>query len=37
MVTMVAIRVNQREQALKIKYSVNYNAGDIKFSGNALV
>lgn len=37
MVTLIAIRINQREQHLKIKYNVNYKNGDIKFSGNALM
>lgn len=33
LVTVFAIRLNRREQDLKIKYDVNYKTGDIKFSG----
>lgn len=36
-VSVFAIRLNQREQSLKIKYDVNYNSGDLKYSGDALV
>jgi len=35
--TYVAIRVNSKEQKLKIKYGVNYNEGDVIFEGKALV
>ena len=36
-VTFIAIRINQRQQRLKIKYDVNYRQGDIKFTGKALL
>ena len=35
-VTFVAIRTNQFEQNLKIKYGVNFINGDIRYQGNAL-
>lgn len=35
-VTFTAIKINQTEQQLKMKYDVNYQNGDIKFRGDAL-
>ena len=35
--TWVAIKINAKEQKLKIKYQVNYKEGDVKFEGKALV
>ena len=35
--TWVAIKINAKEQKLKIKYMVNYREGDVLFEGKALV
>ena len=34
--TFVAVRVNQQEQRLKIRYDVNFKNGDIRYEGDAL-
>ena len=34
--TIAAVKVNSREQKLKIMYNVNYKQGDIKFEGETL-
>ena len=35
--TWVAVKINAKEQKLKIKYQVNYREGDVLFEGKALV
>lgn len=35
-VSLYAIKINQEEQKLKIKYDINYRNGDIKFAGSTL-